>query len=322
LNNPDLIEGSDLTRRGTAWGFTAGKLVVSAAFFVYVARGIDADVFSGLAASLQGHVAIIVLGLFLGVFILGAVRWRRLTAVAGSGTGFTDALSLTWIGHFFNQLLPTSIGGDAVRAWYARTANMDLMQAAATVLCDRVIGVCALALLIALLFPASWHTTEGSVRVQVLAIALGCLFGAATFVAAARLFARYRGLRLLESCARLLVDVLRDRRAVALLLGSTLLAHVLTGLTGYVLIGAFWPEAPAVKCASLFLTALLVSMVPISYAGWGLREATVVYFLRDAGVSPDLAFKASVMYGVLLAVASLPGALFWAARTRPAPSER
>jgi hypothetical protein len=266
---------------------------------------------------LLAHVALIVLVLCFGVFALGALRWQRLSLIAGSTTRFVDALSLTWIGHFFNQLLPTSIGGDAARAWYARTPSMGLLQAGAAVLCDRIIGIFMLAALIAVLFPVSWDMVDGSVRIQVLGIAATCLIGAGAFIAASPVFARYRSLRLLESCTRFLLEVLRDRSAAAWLLGSTVLAHMLTGFTGYVLIASLWPEAPVLKCVTLFLTALLVSTIPISYAGWGLREATAVYFLRDAGVSPDVAFKVSIMYGVLLATASLPGALFWAARSRP-----
>jgi glycosyltransferase 2 family protein len=300
--------------RATAWALTASKLAVSAALLVYVVRGIDSSLFSGLAQSLRAHITIMALTLFGGMFILGAVRWQRLTAVAGSRIPFHDALSLTWIGHFFNQLLPTSIGGDAVRAWYARNANTDLTRAAAVVLCDRAVGVCALALIIGLLLPAIWQPSERSDQGLVLAIAVGCLFGTAVFVAALPLFARHRRLFLLECCARLLLNVLDDRRAATWLLGTALLSHLCCALIGYLLIASFWPDAPLMECGVLFLTALLVSMVPVSYAGWGLREASAVYFLRDAGVDPGIAFTTSVSFGVLLAISSLPGAIFWAAR--------
>jgi glycosyltransferase 2 family protein len=60
----------------------------------------------------------------------------------------------------------------------------------------------------------------------------------------------------------------------------------------------------------------------VSYAGWGLREATVVHFLRAAGVDSAVAFTTSVSFGILLLVASLPGAWFWAARRAHATSAR
>ena len=300
--------------RRLAWGLTIGKLVVSAALLVYVVSGIDRRIFGGLADSLQAHATPFALLLFGGIFVLGALRWQRLTALAGTTTSFADALSLTWIGHFFNQLLPTSMGGDAVRAWYARNASTDLTRAAAVVLCDRVIGVCVLAMIIAVLLPAIWNASRRADLLVVLAIAVACLLAAALLVAARPWFARHRALGLLASCAQFLRDALRDRRAAAWLLGTTALAHAFSALVGYLFIASFWPQAPLLECCVFFLTALLVSTVPVSYAGWGLREATVVYFLRAAGVEPGVAFTTSVSFGILLAVASLPGAFFWAAR--------
>ena len=311
-----------MKHRGLAWALTAAKLVISAALLFYVVRGIDSQIFGGLAQSFRPHTTALALMLLLGIFILGALRWQRLTALVGTKTSFADALSLTWIGHFFNQLLPTSMGGDAVRAWYARNASTDLTRAAATVLCDRAIGVCGLALIITSLLPAIWRPSARADYLLVLAIAAGCLLAAALFVAARPLFARYRSLRLIESCAQLLRDALRDRRAVAWLLGTTALAHVSCALIGYLFIVSFWPQAPLLECGVLFLTAILVSTIPISYAGWGLREAAVVYFLRTAGVDTGVAFTTSVSFGILVAVASLPGAFFWAARRAHAISGR
>lgn len=304
-------------RGRTAWALAAGKVAVSAALLVYLARQIEGNVLQGIGSVLSGPVTIVVVGIFWGIFVLGAVRWQRLTMVSGTAWRFFDSLSLNFIGQFFNQLLPTSFGGDAVRAWYARSKDVGLVRAGALVLSDRIIGLSLMALLIALLL-SSMDLLRGkeAARLQIWAIVAVCILGAVGFAAAVPLFARYSGLSLLAWSGRLLIDALRDPKAAAWIIVVTLFAHILNGVAGYLLIQTAWPDAPAASCVLLFLAAALVSAVPVSYAGWGVREASIVYFLGEVGVGADAAFGASVMYGVLLALASLPGALFWVARTR------
>jgi hypothetical protein len=58
---------------------------------------------------------------------------------------------------------------------------------------------------------------------------------------------------------------------------------------------------------------LLVSAIPVTVAGWGVREGAMVIALGFAGVAPAAGFAISVLFGLTLAVASLPGAGLWLA---------
>jgi glycosyltransferase 2 family protein len=56
---------------------------------------------------------------------------------------------------------------------------------------------------------------------------------------------------------------------------------------------------------------LLAHILPISIGGWGVREAAAVALLGMTGVDATSALLVSIMFGVLLVLATLPGALFW-----------
>jgi hypothetical protein len=56
---------------------------------------------------------------------------------------------------------------------------------------------------------------------------------------------------------------------------------------------------------------LLVQVLPISIGGWGVREAAAVALLGMTGVDAASGLLVSIMFGVLLLLATLPGALFW-----------
>jgi glycosyltransferase 2 family protein len=57
--------------------------------------------------------------------------------------------------------------------------------------------------------------------------------------------------------------------------------------------------------------ALLLAMIPISFASWGIREATFIYFLGQLGLSFEMAFSISVLFGVHRALFGAAGGLVW-----------
>jgi uncharacterized membrane protein YbhN (UPF0104 family) len=58
-------------------------------------------------------------------------------------------------------------------------------------------------------------------------------------------------------------------------------------------------------------TVLLVSMLPISIGGWGVREGAMVVALHPFGISAEDALLPSVLFGLCAVVATLPGGILW-----------
>ena len=65
----------------------------------------------------------------------------------------------------------------------------------------------------------------------------------------------------------------------------------------------------------LFLIAMppifLLTFVPISLAGWGIREGAMVGLFMLAGADKSQILAVSILYGITLIISSLPGGLFW-----------
>jgi len=81
---------------------------------------------------------------------------------------------------------------------------------------------------------------------------------------------------------------------------------------------AIFFAAHAVQVPLTFLVVLAIGPVlllahvfPISIGGWGVREAAAVALLGMTGVDATSALLVSIMFGVLLVLATLPGTLFW-----------
>jgi uncharacterized membrane protein YbhN (UPF0104 family) len=55
----------------------------------------------------------------------------------------------------------------------------------------------------------------------------------------------------------------------------------------------------------------LITVLPISIAGWGVREVVIITGLGFLGVSPEAALALSIFYGLLILVSAIPGAIYW-----------
>ncbi len=280
------------------------RLVGSAALLAVLAWRVDlARVGAALAGVRGGWWAAAVFG-YAFAQLVSSVRWRLLAGPLGfRGTAGRFAL-LTFVGTFFNLLLPTSVGGDLARAWYLDAGSGRRGAAFLTVLADRLSGLfvlAALALAASLLVPVpSW--------VRLFAAGVG---GASVAGILALLLApgggvpgsSRRGGRLREALAAY-------RRAPHVLLLATSLS-VVVQVVNVVLV---WLLArslglglgPGVFFVVVPLVALL-TLAPVSINGLGVREGGMVLLLSPL-VAPERAVTLSLLWFSVFVAAGLAGA--------------
>ena len=94
----------------------AAKIAVTALLIVLVARAFDLRGVAGYLARVDAAAAAAVIAAGLGVLPLQTWRWMMVLEAVGSRLAFGRALVIVLIGHFFNQTLPSTVGGDAMPA--------------------------------------------------------------------------------------------------------------------------------------------------------------------------------------------------------------
>src|SRR5688572_3292740 len=301
----------------------AAKIAVTVLLIALVARAFDLGGLVAYLKRLDAATAGAVIAVGLGVLPLQTWRWMMVLDAAGSRLPFGRALVIVMIGHFFNQTLPSTVGGDAMRMWYAYRAGIKPGDAAATVIFDRVIAVAGLLALTACGLP--WllelvpEPAARSAIAAVVAAGFGALAAGATVAHFPRLVPDWRiargfaarARRLLASPSRVLAGAAVS--AAGFVLFSWMIFHLAQAL-----------DVPLTFPQALLLVppVLLISAIPVSLAGWGLREGAMVVALGFAGVEPAAAFAVSVLFGIAIAVTSLPGAVLWLATGRAARDAR
>ena len=278
-----------------------------------------------LGAAQLGFVAAAVGALLLQGVVL-SVRFHAIVGRLGAPLDATRAIELTFGGLLFNQVLPSAVGGDAVRAWQLRAAGRGWRDAVTAVLLDRASGVLVLALLAALAVALDASGAFAPLR--------GVLFGtAAAGIAAAALLAAADRVPLLPPRVRQRlasnglpagVRALFATRLALPAIGWSAVSHLLAALAAYWLAAALGLDVAIGTFVTAALCMLLATMIPLSYAGWGVREAGAVWLFAQLAIPTESALAVSVLFGAAMFVAALPGAAFWLApaseRSNPAVS--
>ena len=172
----------------------AARILVSAALLYVAFRGID---FAGIQTRLRqielSWAALAVLATLFQVFI-GALRWAEISTACGAPLRIGQALRYNLIGAFFNQTLPSTIGGDAMRLWLVARTGAGWRIATYSVLVDRAIGLIALAVIVVASLPWSYELVASPRgRLAFVRVEICSLTGGLGFLRAARRSAGCRG---------------------------------------------------------------------------------------------------------------------------------
>lgn len=246
---------------------------------------------------------------------LVSLRWQQIMRRCGTALAFTRLLRFTMIGTFFNQTLPSSVGGDAMRIWLVgKQANWRI--ASYSVLLDRVIGLVALACVVIACLPWTFSLVQDPVgRIALLVIGLGSLGGWLVFLVIGwerwHFLQRWSITRHLAASAVVAIDILRTPSALASVFSLSVLVHLLTALAAWYVARSVGADLSLINSVFLVLPVALVSVVPISIAGWGVREGAMVAAFTYAGLPQSDGLLVSLLFGLSYLILGGIGGLVW-----------
>ena len=248
------------------------------------------------------------------IVALNVVRWLLIARIIALQISWLPAVQWVLIGHFFNQFLPSSVGGDVMRGYLAGRGTGNFPAAISSIALDRFVGLLALLLIIA---TSLWQIERlGDAHLYELAMgALGFGFCAlAAIFVLDKMLVRYFSLRF----QRVLFRVSRDARQLVAqpsLSISALLISLVMQIINFSLVAFIANRLGASISMSEALltipTVMLIASLPISIGGWGLRETGLAVAFTIVGQSPSIAVATSVLFGLANLISALPGAVAW-----------
>jgi glycosyltransferase 2 family protein len=298
------------------------RLGVSAALLYFVLRSIDLAAFRERVTSMNPGWLLLALIVYAAQLMIGVWRWDRLLRAQHIEVEKKKLTESIWVSMFFNNFLPSNIGGDVVRITdTARHAGSKTL-ATTVVLVDRAIGLTALLVVAAVGAFVLWLTGTYVPGSRWLWLACIALVLAAIFVIAmpdfvGHLLAPLRALNkpwVTERSQRLEEAVMRFGKARGVVAGAFGAAIVVQlAIVAFYLLTAkgLSVPLPTLLGAVLIPVSLAVQMAPISINGFGVREAVFAFFFRRFGLPPDAAVALSlVSTGMVMGLSLVGGVLF------------
>jgi uncharacterized membrane protein YbhN (UPF0104 family) len=250
-----------------------------------------------------------------------AWRWRVVARGLGVDLPLGTALAAYYRSLFLNVTLPGGVVGDVHRGWRHGRDTSDVGRGLRAVAWERTAGQVVqgvLTVAVLLVLPSPVQAIAWVVALALIATAVGVALAARVRPAVGG----SRWARLRRAAARDLRDGLLARRAwpaVALASALVVAGHAATFLLAARSAGA---TAPPSQMLPLALLVLMAAALP-NVGGWGPREGVTAWAFAAAGLGPSLGVATAVVYGVMVFVACLPGAVVlaaaWMCRTRWAP---
>ncbi|MEI8344944.1 MAG: lysylphosphatidylglycerol synthase transmembrane domain-containing protein [Candidatus Omnitrophota bacterium] len=260
--------------------------------------------------------------IYLSTVIVLAKRLQIILASSKIRVSLSDTIQLTFVGNFFNNFLPTAVGGDLVKAMCAARITKEPVQSFTSVLMDRIFGLFTFVLIpsVTILFLAKGLDPWVSVTIySILAVSILCFFimfnrGVARRLGFVEKLLSYKNI---GGKIRKIYDelhIFKDRKAVVVqsmalsIVGQSVCIFVL-----YLMSVAMGADRDSLIHFFILVPVVhLISMTP-SLGGLGIRENAYIVFLKNT-IGVDRAAALSILYLGLLFLMSLIGGIIYMIR--------
>src|SRR3954462_1270175 len=252
--------------------FSTIKILISAALLYLALGNVDLpQLASRINVTSLGWIGLAILVTFVQIFT-GVLRWREIGAQCGAPLPTRQAMRFNLIGAFFNQTLPSSIGGDAVRLWLVARNGAGWRAATYSIFVDRAVGLIALAVVIVASLPWSYRLiTDPHGRSALLFVDFAALAGGLGFLLLGRLpwpwLKHWGGTHHIHACSVIANRVLFGRVHGPKVAVLSLLVHVLAVVIAWCVVQSI--DAPVLfgQVFQLVPPVMLITTLPISISG-------------------------------------------------------
>ncbi|HTL71018.1 MAG TPA: lysylphosphatidylglycerol synthase transmembrane domain-containing protein [Candidatus Eisenbacteria bacterium] len=298
------------------------RLAISLAFFgllFYLMRDHIPEILRTLR-NVDRRLFVISVCIFLFTIAVLAKRLQLIFAAEDLTLPFAESVNLTFVGYFFNNFLPTSVGGDIVKAMCASRITKQTMKSVTSVLMDRIFGLFTFILIpsVSIVFLKDLNPAVPVIVYSFLIASVFFFFLVFNRGIARRLrfietlLGRFR----LDEKVRRVYDGMHNfknhKRVVAEAMLLSIVGQSISILVLYILAIAIGARTSPIYFYLLVPIVHLISMLP-SLNGFGIREGAYVFLLKPY-IGEPAAAAIGILWLVLLLILSVIGGVVYLMR--------
>lgn len=291
------------------------RIAITALLFYLISRSVDLRDVVDVIRQLDYALLLPALLLQFASTLVAAYRWYLIMQVLQFGQTLSYYIGSYFKGTFFNQALPTSIGGDAIRVLDTGKLGNGHKEAFYGVFIDRVVGLSGLLILNLGAILLSPDVLPRGMQLLVASIAVGGITGVIVLLVLRKFewLTRFKVTRMFHHISNRMGQVYHSATSSVAQTLLSLTIHLLAMGCIFLIGRSVGLELPFLSFLVLVPPALLLTILPVSLAGWGIRESALIGLFLLVGADRAQVLTMSLMYGVLVLVTSLPGLYFYLA---------
>lgn len=294
------------------------KILVSTSLIVALIWHVDWDDLESSFSSMDSATIFIAVLLLLLQFPVSAWKWQKSLRLHGLQFPFLFLLRILCIAFFFNNFLPTAIGGDAYRAY--RTMNRPERRAftISTVIVERLVGLAALLFFgyVSAIYLIYFGTLAHAhiVSLAVLAATAAGLVGLVLWLigAPSKILTAFHNSPRLEPLYASMRVVATNRRHFVGLIGLSLLFQALAIVTIATVFDALGLPGKFFESGFTAAAAGIAGVLPVSINGIGVVEGSFVAAAWESGLPYSSAVVAALFLRAFMLIASVSFGILYA----------
>jgi len=297
------------------------KAAVTGLLFYFLFKKVDFREFGATLQNASPGLLFASFGLLWAAHYICIFRWRMLMRPLMPVFSILRLFQIYCIGLFFNLAFPTAVGGDVVKMYYAGKPSRQYVQSFAATFLDRDSGMLAM-MIIACIGTFVLPATNTALPISLIVWASFAAFLAANAVifmpGLHRLLTRLlHAVRLSRMAAR--VDAISNAFQVMAQHPRILFHSLLISLVNQLLVCFIsWVAAEALHIHVSFLyfvvfipVITLITMIPVSLSGMGLREYAFVTLFNALGVAPGMSLALALLTSAMIVLSAVPGGIIY-----------
>jgi uncharacterized protein (TIRG00374 family) len=299
------------------WFLIVKIFVTLLLFGIIVYKGDWSRILQYLVRTNPWLLSIAFVGMILNVTI-STLKWRILLQIHGESNEFNALHKWYFTGVFFNNFLPSSIGGDAYRVYKTMQGARSRAVPLLAVFSERLTGIIALVLFgfgatVFILYYGKDAFPELAVLANIFGgVTLVCILG----IVAGRYATRWLLLQTwvpvkVKTLLEHLADYRRHPFKTLQIILLSFFFHIFTFGWMMVIVGAVGAQFDFSRLIVAVAVSNLVAVLPISINGIGLLDGSFIYVAGKLGLEYNFALAVMLMIRALLIPLSLIGGVFY-----------
>ena len=292
------------------------KVCISGVILFILFRSIDLELFWGTVKSVPLTALVAGVVIIFGTQAISSYRWQTILK-KDMCVPYTRLLSIYLVGMFFNNFLPTMVGGDVIKGYYLYKSSKRGDVSLASIFLDRYSGFTAMMAITTVAVIVGYPLLKGAGLAGVFVLLIGAFVGLSLVIWVGPLHSWAMSLlskihlyginKKIDNTYKVLMSYKGHKDILAIIFGCSMVVQ-LGVMLGYAIIGRGMGIDVGLGYYFLFIPlATVVSMVPISLAGLGLREGVMVYLFTLVGATKEQALTLSLVWFALMVLVSVLG---------------